>query len=300
MIPPVYPNLTQIGYPIGKARLISAIITGCLVGVFLYFATTNLKWLTLTRQIYFLFGVSAGLALGLLEAKIVIPKLAKETETFVWQVIPVATALFTIPLLLAVLLFGTAEYLPFMLYAFFPFIPAFLAASGWYYTKYEQGNRVTLFVFAYGFKYWKQPNPDQSDRFYYFIRDVVTREFSSLAWHMGYSISYIRELEKKESIDPQTRMELLRVLKKMSSYRKIVLGGFALFLIAGFTLFALFFANIGGLIKLNIDILKILGPLSGAIFAFLVSIYIVLQMFRRKVAKMLSAIDPDKLASISA
>lgn len=96
----------QFGYPIGKARLVSSIIVAFPVGYFIFLASTNLHWVTLTRQIYFFYGITAGLLLGMLEAKIVMPKLFQNTETIVWKILPIDTALFGVPLLQAVTVLG--------------------------------------------------------------------------------------------------------------------------------------------------------------------------------------------------
>ena len=83
------------------------------------------------------------------------------------------------------------------LYAFFPFFVSILGSSGWYFNKFEKENEVMLFVFVYGVHYWKEQNPNIIDRFYYFIRDLVSKDLSSLYLHVGYSGLYIKELEQE-------------------------------------------------------------------------------------------------------
>jgi hypothetical protein len=78
--------------PIGRVRLFISIFMAFASGFFIYFGSTYFGWLTLTRVIYFLFGVTAGVLLGVIETRLVIPRLAKDTEAFVWQVVPIGTA----------------------------------------------------------------------------------------------------------------------------------------------------------------------------------------------------------------
>jgi zinc transporter ZupT len=76
--------------PIGKMRLFISIFMAFVSGFFIYLGSTNFGWFTPTRVIYFLFGVTAGVLLGIVEIRIVIPKLVKDTEAFVWQVFQLA------------------------------------------------------------------------------------------------------------------------------------------------------------------------------------------------------------------
>ena len=96
-----------------------------------------------------LFGVTAGLLFGLFENKKVIPRLLENTETYVWTVLPIGIALFAFPWLFITQIIGTSEYLPYGLYAIFPFITAVLGSSGCYFNKFEKENEVMLFVFVY-------------------------------------------------------------------------------------------------------------------------------------------------------
>jgi bacteriorhodopsin len=121
---------------------------------------------------------------------------------------------------------------PFGIYAFFPFFVSVLGSSGWYFSKFEKENEVRLFVYVYGLHYWKEQNPVISDRFYYFIRDLVSRDFSSLYLHVGYSNLYIKEFSKKDNVDVSTRQELDQILNVMKKYRRVFLSIYAGFMIA--------------------------------------------------------------------
>ena len=175
--------------PIGKIRLFSSIFMAFVTGFFIFLWSTHFGWLTLARVIYFLFGVTAGVLLGVVEIRLVIPKLVRGKEAFVWQVVPIGIALFGVPLLLVIAFFGVSEYLPFGLYAFFPLITATGATSGWYFNKFEKENKVGIFMFYYGFKYWKQPNPDVSERFDHFLRDVAKKDSSQFWTQLGLNYS---------------------------------------------------------------------------------------------------------------
>jgi hypothetical protein len=250
-----------------------------------------------------LFGVAAGLLLGAIETRLVIPKLVKDTEAFVWQVVPIGTALFGVPLLLVTAFFGVSEYLPFGVYAFFPFITAAGAASGWYFSKFEKENKVGVFMFYYGFKYWKQPNPDVDERFHYFLRDVARKDASQF-WGMGSSLSYIGyanafsdKLEEKQEIDSSTRENLIKILKTMNRFRIAGLVIFALFLVSVVTLMILLFGSAFGYFQLNFSIVDVVGPGCGIIlFSFFIGVIVLMKTFQRKISRLLASIDTSKLA----
>jgi hypothetical protein len=273
-------------------------------GFFIFLGSTNFGWFTLTRVIYFLFGVTAGLLLGAIETRLVIPKLVKGTEAFVWQVVPIGTALFGVPLLLVMAFFGVPEYLPFGVYAFFPFITAAGAASGWYFSKFEKENKVGVFMFYYGFKYWKQPNPDVNERFHYFLRDVARKDSSQFGGQLGSSLGYIGyvnafrdKLEEKREIDSSTRENLIKILKTMNTFRIAGLVILALFLVSVVTLMILLFGSAFGYFQLNFSIVDVVGPASGIIlFSFFIGVIVLMKTFQRKISRLLAGIDTSKLA----
>jgi hypothetical protein len=302
----VFPMLQARHFPmpIGKTRLYISIFMAVVSGFFIYFGSTNFGLFTLTRVIYFLFGVTAGFLLGIVETRIVIPKLVKDTEAFVWQVVPIGAALFGVPLLLVIAFFGVPEYLPFALYAFFPFMTATGAASGWYFNKFEKENKVDVFMFYYGFKYWKQPNPDVSERFHHFLRDVAKKDPSQFWGQLGSSLNYIGytnafrdKLEEKQEIDPSTRENLLKILKTMNTFRTITLTVFALFLFSVAALMVLLFGTGFGYFQFNFNIAGVVGPASGIVlFGFLIGVFVLMKTFQRKISRLLTDIDTSKLA----
>lgn len=289
--------------PIGKTRLFISIFMAFVSGFFIFLGSTNFGWLTLARQIYFLFGVVAGLLLGVLETRIVIPKLVKDKEAFVWQVVPIGTALFGVPLLLVMAFFGVSEYLPFGVYAFFPFITATGATSGWYFSKFEKENKVSVFMFYFGFEYWTQPTLDYSEMFYYFLRDVASKDphhfwgqLGSSRGYIGYSKIFMAMLKEKPEIDPSTRKDLLKILKTMNKYRYIGLSGFALFLVSTLVIMILIFGTAFGYIHLNFNIVDVVGPASGIIvFSFAIGVLVLMKSFQRTISRLLANIDTSKL-----
>ena len=292
--------------PIGKTRLYSSIFMAFVSGFFIFLGSTNYGWFTLTRQMYFVFGVVAGLILGVFETRIVISKLVKDTEAFVWQVVPMGIALFGLPLLLVIAVLGVAEYLPFGVHAFFPFITATCATSGWYFSKFEKENKVGVFMFYYGFKYWKQPNPDVSERFHHFLRDVARKDSSQFWGQLGSSLGYIgytnafrNKLEEKQEIDSSTRENLIEILKTMNQFRIMGLVIFALFLVSGATLIILLSGSGYGYFQFSFNIVDVVGPASGIIlFGCFIGIFVLMKTFQRKISRLLTNIDRDMLASI--
>jgi MFS family permease len=286
--------------PIGKIRLFSSIFMAFVTGFFLW--STHFGWLTLARVIYFLFGVTAGVLLGVVEIRLVIPKLVRGKEAFVWQVVPIGIALFGVPLLLVIAFFGVSEYLPFGLYAFFPLITATGATSGWYFNKFEKENKVGIFMFYYGFKYWKQPNPDVSERFDHFLRDLAKKD-SSQFWtqlglnYIGYINVFRNKLEEKQEIDPLTRENLLKILKTMNTFRIMTLAVFAFFLVSVAILMILLFGTGFGYFQFNFNIVDVVGPGSGIIvFGFLIGVVGLMKAFQRKISGLLTSLDTSKLA----
>ena len=287
--------------PIGKMHLFTSIIMAFVSGFLIFLGSTHFGWLTLARVIYFLFGVTAGVLLGAVEIKLVIPKLVKDTEAFVWHVVPIGTALFGVPLLLVMAFFGVSEYLPFGLYAFFPYITATGATSGWYFNKFEKENKVDIFMFYYGFKYWKQSNPDVSERFHHFLRDVANKD-SSQFWtqlglnYIGYTNAFRNKLEEKQEIDSLTRENLLKILKTMNMFRIMTLAIFALFLGSVAILMILLFGTGFDYFQFNFDIVDVIGPASGIIvFVFFIGVIGLMKTFQRKISGLLASFDTSKL-----
>jgi len=290
--------------PIGKMRLFTSIFMAFVSGFFIFLGSTNFGWFALARVIYFLFGVTAGLLLGAIETRLVIPKLVKDTEAFVWQVVPIGAALFGVPLLLVIAFFGVPEYLPFGVYAFFPFITAAGAASGWHFSKFEKENKVGVFMFYYGFKYWKQPNPDVSERFHHFLKDVARKDSSQFWGQLGTSLGYIGytnafrdKLEEKQEIDPSTRENLIKILKTMNTFRIAALVIFAFFLVSVATLMILLFGSAFGYFQPNFSVVDVVGLGSGIIlFSFFIGVIVLMKTFQRKISRLLASIDTTKLA----
>jgi len=212
--------------------------------------------------------------------------------------LPVSAVLVCLPLLLVLAVFGVSEYLPFMVYFVLSAIPVYLATSGWFLARFEKDNRVRIFVFPYGFKYWTEPIEDVSTRFYHFVRDVVTKHPSALWWHIGYSKKFMEHLEDGQDVEPSTRKELLELLKVMNRYRKLTLTVLGTFLISAFSLFLFFFVSASGIVAIpERQIVDIVGPGSGIIaLCFFVPALLLMTGFKRSIGRRLASLDSDKLS----
>jgi len=215
----MYYSLSRVGYPVAKIRLFMSIIAAVFFGFLLYSASVNLKWFTILRGFYLLLGIVEGLLIGELEARIVTSKLMRETEMITWQILPITAVLFGLPLSLAVTFFGVPEFLPFAAYLMLPFVPVYYATSGWRFHKFERQNKVQVFMFVYGLKYWTEPIVSESDRFYHFMRNVASKDSFSILSQTGYSKKLIATLEERQDIEPSTRKALFNILQVMNEYR---------------------------------------------------------------------------------
>ena len=235
-----------------------------------------------------------------LEPRIVLPKLEQNTEVIIWKVTPIGTALFAAPLLLSMAFFGVSEYVPFGLYGLLPSLPAITAASGWYFNKFEKENKVQVFVFYWGWKYWKEPNPDVRDRFYYFIRDLASNNSSMFWLHVGYANRFMEVLEEREDIDSSVKQDLRRILKLMNKYRVIGLVGFGLFLLSIVAIFVLLFGTGYGVFNWDFSqTADVLMPVVGVIFlCFAAGVFGMISLYKKRISRVLATIDPEKLSSI--
>ena len=237
----MYPSLGRAGYSVVKIRLFMSVIAAVFFGFLLFLASVNLKWFTITRGFYLLLGIVEGLLIGELEARIVTRKLMRETETMAWQILPISAVLSGLPLLLAVAFFGFSEFLPSATYLVLPFIPIYYATSGWCFNKFEKQNKVQVFMFVYGLKYWAESIVGDSDRFYHFIRDVASKDFFAILRQAGYSKRLMAILGERQDIEPSTRKVLFSILQVMNEYKHRMLRVFAAFLISCFLLVVYFF-----------------------------------------------------------
>jgi hypothetical protein len=293
------PQYSTLKMPIGQARLAYAIIMAIPIAIFMYMAIMNLHWLTINRIGYLFYGVMAGLLLGILESKIVLSRLSKAAETTVWEVFPVGLALFGVPFLAVITLLGNSEYAPFGLFAFFPLLISLLAVSGWFYSKYEKTNSVHVFVFPYGFKYWLEPNPDNEDRFRFFIQDIASKDTSLIWSHIGYSEVFLRQLRKKQDLgDSQTRESLFKLLKTMRKTQIIVLTHFVLTMVLTLVSFALLFSYFKNTI-FSFKVVDVLMPTMLLLWVTLgVDLFGSMHLLKKKAATILSTVDSSKLSSV--
>jgi hypothetical protein len=289
----------KIKLPIGQTRLVYAIIMVVPIAIFMYMAIVNLHWLTENRLGYAFYGVMVGLLLGVVESRIVLSRLSKAAEATVWEVFPVGLALFGVPFLVVITLFGNSEYAPFGLFAFFPMMISLLAVSGWVYNQYEKANSVHVFVFPYGFRYWQEPNPDNDDRLRFFIQEVASKDTSLLWSHIGYSAIFQRQLAKKQNIgDSQTREALFKLLKTMRRTQIIILTHFVLTMVLTLVSFVLLFS----FFKSTIFSLKVVDELMPTMLLLWVTLgvdlFASMRLLKKKAAAILSNIDTSQLSHL--
>ncbi|MGD6850617.1 MAG: hypothetical protein ACQCN6_00990 [Candidatus Bathyarchaeia archaeon] len=285
----------KLGFPIGKSRLAGAICVAVPIAVFMYLAITKMQWLTPTRLGYVVFGVGIGLLLALLETRTVISRLSKNSETIVWHVQAAGLVLFGVPLLL-VWAFGGAEYVPFGLFAFFPFMITQLAASGYYFDKYDKANDVLVYGFVYGYKYWVAPNPNADDYYRYFISAVASKDTTSLWNYTGYSHGIYKKLQRQQIGDSQTQQALLKLLNVMKKYRVIVLAHFLATMILTLVLFAVLFSSFD-ITVYGVEVPNIIMPSLMALWVSLgIDVFASMRIVKSKGAQIMATIDPTKLS----
>lgn len=307
----MYSSLGHIGYPVAKMRLLISIIAGVFFGFLLYSASVNLKWFTIIRGFYLLLGIVEGMLIGELEARIVARKLIRDMETMAWQILPINAILFGLPLLLAIMVFGVSEFLPFVAYLILPFVPVFYATSGWHFNKFEKQNKVRVFMFVYGLKYWTEPIVGNSDRLYHFIRDVASKDSFSILSQAGYSKRLMAALEERQDIGPSARKALSNILEAMSKHRRQMLIVFVVFLVSCSLLIVylltLVSTNTFGLVEIvdhrivsGREISLVLGcvPFFSVFGGVFTAAWSLKKRFQKRISSMLASMDSDKLSSI--
>jgi hypothetical protein len=243
----------RLGYPVAKMRLYWSVITTAFFLFLLYSASVRFGWFTLIRGFYLSLGIVEGLLIGWFEAKVVTGELMKKAETIAWQMLPISIVLGGLPLLLAITLFGVSEFLPFAAYFVFPFVPAYLATSGWRYNEFEKERKAQILMFVYGLKYWIEPIIDVSDRFAQFIYSVVSKDPHGIFNQAGYSKRFMALIDERPKIEPSTKNFLSKILETMKRYRRRSLTIASIFVISMLILIIYFFVlvstNAFGLVK---------------------------------------------------
>lgn len=288
----------QASIPASQVRLTAAIITAVSFSVLLFLASTNLGWLTHARGFLIPLGILGGALFGWFETRTVIRGLTNNTEIIAWQILPVGLVLFGLPLLLGKLFLADSAFLPFAGYLALPAIPVLYLVSGWRFHQYEKKNEVQVFVLFIGYSYYRAPMIMDSNRLYYFIRNVESKDSYALYQQIGYSKRLMATLEERQDIDSVTQKELLDVLKVMNKYRWIGLTALAVFLVSVVGILAPIFTDMTGLTNvLNADTFNIIGPVSGGIIiGFVLTVFLLLRTFNKKISSMTSQIDLDTLA----
>jgi hypothetical protein len=292
----------QVAFPVAKMRLIGAVVTALGFGALLYLASTNLQWLSYTSGLFLFLGFAEGLGLGLYEVRLVLPKLARNEEVLLWQILPLSAALIVLPCVLVASFYGMAESSVFLAYVVLSAIPAYLGVSGYHYNKFEKQNKLQVIASPYNFRYWTEPTVNYSDQFHYFLRDLQTKDASSMWSQAGYAKIYLRELKKRQDIEPEMQESLRNILNVLNSYRKRGLAILALILTVPPLLIAFTFTNGFGIFTVPFsDLADVTMPFVGGIFFFaLGAVYYLMNSLKRKMTKILSQLDSNKLYSAKA
>ncbi len=280
--------------PITKIRLMSAVVTALGFGIILYLASANFN--PFTFAVYLALGISVGFAVGYFEAKQVLTQISSKTEASLWKIPLVSAVLILLPLFLVGALYGFTEIRFFLAYVVLPAIPAYLGVSGWQYQKFETENSVQIYSTPYGFKFWTQPTIGYSEQFHYFLKDIQTKDNSSMWQHIGYGKIYLRELEKRTDLTPEAIESTRRILKTFSPYRMGGLTILALIAIGGPLILLFSFTSGFGMLKMPSNaILNITMPIVCVLFVgIFASTFLLMHLFKKKMGKLLSQVDSDK------
>ncbi|MEM0007152.1 MAG: hypothetical protein QXR89_02655 [Candidatus Bathyarchaeia archaeon] len=249
--------------------------------------------------------------MGELEARIITNKLLRETEVIVWQILLISAALIGLPLLLALILFEASEFLLFAAYLVLPFVPVYSAASGWRFHRFEQQNKVQVFMFIYGFKFWTEPILSDSDRLCHFINDVASKDALAILSQAGYSKKLIVALQERQDIETSTKKELSKILLVMNKYKRQMLTVFAAFLISCFLLIVYFLVlastNMFGIVEIvnhNVvsgqaaSLILLCVPTFSVLGGVFIAAWRLRKRYRKVILRILENLNLDKLSSI--
>ncbi|MEM3608756.1 MAG: hypothetical protein QXV87_00210 [Candidatus Bathyarchaeia archaeon] len=249
--------------------------------------------------------------MGEFEARIVTSKLVKETETIVWQIPLISAVLCGLPLLFALMFFGVSELLPFAAYLVLPFYPVYCATSGWRFRKFEQQNKVQVFVFIYGIKFWTEPILSDSDRLNYFIDNVASKDALTILSQAGYSKRLMAALEEKQNIEKSARKALFNILQVINEYRHKTMIVFAMFLTSCLLLIVYFIAlastNTFGLVHVvnnkivsgqAISLILTCIPTFSVFGGVFIATWRLRKQCRKRISNILESLDSNKLSSI--
>lgn len=215
-----YP-LSRLGYPVTVMRLFGFFLTLFFFSFLLYAATLRHDWFTSARQLYLPAGIVTGALGGFIEAKVVTKKLKEDVETVAWSLLPVAV-LWALPFGMVLYFFGIEELLPFATYFFLPSIPAALGTSGFLFRRFERKERVRIFMFVYGYKFWIETPVDLDIELAGFLDAVISKDFSWVSYYSRHSDGLkekIKEIPQHE-IQIDTMDFLSRILDLVGECNK--------------------------------------------------------------------------------
>ncbi len=166
-------------------------------------------------------------------------------------------------------------------------------------------------MFFIGLKYWREPIPHASDRFYHFIKALASKDSSSIESQVGYSKRLMATLEERQDIVPSTRNVLSNILEVMKQYRHRMLTVLSAFIISCLLipiyLIILVSTNTFGLVTIvNHRIVSgqaiglVLGcvPMFSVFGGVFIATWSLRKGFRKRISSMLASMNSDKLSSI--
>jgi hypothetical protein len=284
----------RVGIPISKVRLIGAAVTGTGFGLLYYSARISQSWVALAA--YLFLGVTIGAVLGWYEAKTVLSRIKTDPVIIQWKLALAVAGFVIFPFVIISGLYGFLESRNFLGYTVLTTIPAFLAISGFEYANYEKQNKVQIISGPYGFRYWLEPVREYDDKFYYFLRDIETRDTAAMWHHTGYSKIYQRELEN-QNLSIETKESIRILIKTLRVYQ--IAGLTILAVIAlGVPLLIVFSLTGGfGLLQMSLNaIVNITMPILAGLFVMVgILTYLLTHSLRNKMEKTLPGIRIEKV-----
>jgi hypothetical protein len=309
MLRPSY-RMRAFRMPVSRSRLYGAVLSAAFFSFLLYFASVNLGWFTLNTEYFLLLGVAEGLVVGLYEASAVTKELAKKAETTVWLTLPLFP-LCMLPLLWIFVLYGTYALLPYAAYLILPFLPAYEAASGWRYSKFEKEHKVQVFTIShFGFKYWTEP-VDLSPRFGLFIDSVISKDFSGIIYQAAYSQKFIAYMKGRSKIERPTKDFLSKILDIVDTYGRRSRRIGWMFIMSMVALMIYFFELVAtnafglekvvdGVIVEGQAITLILGivPFATVFGGFFAAMLLLRRRYKKRISTVLTSLNPEILSNL--
>lgn len=198
-----YP-ISRLGYPVVPLRLYFGLIF--VLPFFMFLAVMSharFGWFTFHRQLYFIFGLAAGVLGGYVEAFFVTKMLKREVEVVAWVLIPLGLVVWLPPMAYVYLFLGADEFLPFATYFLLPSIAIAMVTGGFLFRRFEKREKVRVFTFFLGQyvpypKYWIE-TPDTLESELYGFLEAVAEKNTTWMFYYGRYAEKLKNLVEKHS-----------------------------------------------------------------------------------------------------